>query len=97
MPISIALTIAFGVGLVLRLRGKREWFAWLLSTFVMPAVVLFNEFILPYRDGGASFWTLAFVIGSFYGIILGGLGVVTASYCIKKKTQTHGPGSGPEK
>ena len=78
MPISVALTITFGVGLVLRLRGKREWFAWLLSTFVMPAVVLFNEFILPYRGGGASFWTLALVIGSFYGIILGGLGVVAA-------------------
>ena len=80
MPAIIILAITFCLGLLLRLRGMSEYFAWILSCFVMPVFVLFDEFILPYRGGGASMWLIALFVGGFYGIIVGGLGVAFASF-----------------
>jgi hypothetical protein len=85
MPAIIALVTTFFVGLLLRLRRMNEYIAWILSCCVMPAFVLFDEFVLPYRGGGASSWQIAFAVGSFYGIIVGGLGVVIASFYLKRK------------
>jgi len=82
-------TISFLNGFCNQKNGKKEAFAWFLSSLVIPAIILFDEFVLPYRGGGASFWTIAIVIGGFYGVISGGLGVVAASFYLKKKGNTQ--------
>lgn len=84
MPLVIALILTFAAGLVARLQGKSQPLAWLLSSLVIPVFVLFDAFILPYRGGGASMWPIALVIGSFVGSLVGGLGVVAASYYLRK-------------
>ena len=94
MPLIVALLIAFMVGFAFRICGNREWLAWLFSLLVMPIIVLCDEFVLPYRGGGASMWPIAFVVGGFYGSFAGGLGVVTASYCLKR-TANRGTLGGP--
>jgi uncharacterized membrane protein len=81
----IDLIVAFFIGFFLRRHGNKEISAWLISCCVMPVVVLFDDFILPYRGGGASMWPIAFAIGSFYGTMTGGLGVVIESYYLKRK------------
>ena len=86
MPAIIALLTTFSVGFILRFRNKREIIAWLISCTVMPAFITFDEFVMPYRGGGASMWPLPLIIGSFYGILAGGLGVVIASLIFKKRT-----------
>ena len=83
------LSIPFVTGLVLRLRGKQDKTAWIISSLAIPAILLFDEFILPYRGGGASMWPIAIVIGGFYGTILGGMGVLSASFYLKKKGNTQ--------
>jgi hypothetical protein len=84
--ISIFIIILPGViGAILRLRDFREIPAWLLSCVVIPIFILADEFLLPYQGGGASMWPIALAFGSFYGAMMGGLGVVIASYYLKKK------------
>jgi hypothetical protein len=84
--LSIFLIIFPGiVGAFLRLRSFREIPAWLWSCTVLPLFILVDEFILPYQGGGASMWPIALAFGSFYGSMTGGLGVVIASYYLKKK------------
>jgi hypothetical protein len=84
--ISIFIIILPGiVGLVLRLRNLREIPAWLLSCIVIPSLILIDEFLLPYHGGGVSMWPIALAVGSFYGAMTGGLGVVIASYYVKRK------------
>lgn len=89
MPLVIALIVTFTTGLVVRLQGKSQYLAWLLSSLVIPIFVLFDAFVLPYRGGGASMWPIALVIGSFVGSLVGGLGVVIASYYLKKKDNSQ--------
>jgi hypothetical protein len=81
----IALIIAFFLGLLLRLRGMNEYIAWLLSCLVMPTLLLFDEFVLPYTGDGASLWPLPLIFGGFYGIIAGGLGSGIGSFHLKRK------------
>ncbi len=85
----VLLLIPFITGAVIRLRGRKESTAWLISSLVLPAIVLFDEFVLPYQGGGASMWPIALVIGGFYGVISGGLGVVVASFYVKKRGSTQ--------
>jgi len=87
MPAIIALIITFFVGLLLRLRGMNKFVAWILSCFVMPSFILFTEFVLPCMGGGASMWPIAIVVGGFYGVIIGGLGVVFASLYLDRKNR----------
>jgi len=79
----ISVIAAFIVGLVLSLRGKKDYVAWLLSCCVTPAYVLFVEFVLPYR--GASFWQIAIILGGIYGAIAGLLGVTIGLFILKYK------------
>jgi hypothetical protein len=83
------LTIPFLTGLILRLRGKHGSVAWMLSSLAIPVIILFDEFVLPYRGGGASMWPIALVFGGFYGTILGGLGALSASLYLKKISNTR--------
>lgn len=85
MPLIIALLATFAVGVMVRLQRKSQGLAWLLSSLLIPAFVLFDAFVLPYRGGGASMWPIALVIGSFVGVLVGGIGVLTGSFCIKTK------------
>lgn len=85
MPAIIVLIMTFLVGSILRLRGINECIAWILSCCIMPAFILFPEFVLPYMGGGASMRPIALAVGSFYGVIVGGLGVVIASFYLKRK------------
>lgn len=83
--ISIIIILLPGIlGLILRLRGLREIPAWLWSCIVIPSLIMIDEFILPYHGGGASMWPIALAVGSFYGAMSGGVGVVMASYYIKR-------------
>ena len=88
MPAVIVLLITFSVGFILRFRNKREIIAWLISCAVMPAFIIFDEFVMPYKGGGASMWPLPLIIGGFYGILAGGLGVVIASLILKKRANS---------
>jgi hypothetical protein len=84
--ISIFIILLPGiVGFILRVRNLREIPAWLLSCTIIPVFILVSEFILPYQGGGASMWPVALAFGTFYGSMTGGLGVVIASYYLKKK------------
>lgn len=89
MVLMVLLLIPFITGVVIRLRGRKESTAWMISSLVLPALVLFDEFVLPYRGGGASMWPIALVMGGFYGVISGGLGVVSASFYLKKRGNTQ--------
>lgn len=89
MPVILALILTFTVGLLVRLQGKPQPLAWLLSMLVMPVFVLVDAFVLPYRGGGASMWPIALVVGSFVGSLGGGLGVVVASFCLRKKQNSQ--------
>ena len=91
--ISIFIVLLPGiVGFILRVRGLREISAWLLSCTIIPVFILVSEFILPYHGGGASMWPIALAVGSFYGSMTGGLGVVIASYYLKRiKAQADKP------
>ena len=80
MPAVIALIISFTVGFLLSVRSERFLVAWILSSLVMPAYILFAGFGLPYMGGGASFWLIALVIGSLFGATTGGLGIAVAVY-----------------
>lgn len=73
------------VGAILRLLKFKEVPAWILSCTIIPVFILIEEFLLPYQGGGASMWPIALVFGTFYGSMAGGLGVVLASYYIKRK------------
>lgn len=84
--ISIFIIILPGiVGAILRLRKFKEVPAWLLSCTIIPVFILIEEFLLPYQGGGASMWPIALAFGTFYGSMTGGLGVVLASYYLKRK------------
>lgn len=89
MPLLIALILAFTIGLVVRLQWKSQFLAWFLSSFVMPIFVLFDAFVLQYPNVAASMWPITLVIGSFVGSLVGGLGVVAASYYLKKKENSQ--------
>lgn len=89
MPLVVALIVTFATGLVIRLQGKSQPLAWLFSSLVIPVFVLFDAFILAYRGGGASMWPIALVIGSFVGILAGGMGVVAASYYLRKNDNSQ--------
>ena len=85
MPAIITLVIVFFVGLVLPIRGIKPLASWGLSCCIMPAFVLYAEFVLPYMGGGASMWPIALAVGGCAGIIVGGIGTVIAIAYLKWK------------
>lgn len=58
---------------------KRWWpLSVLLPTVTLVALILFDEFVLPYRGGGASMWPLALLFGVPTTIFMSLLGVLCA-------------------
>lgn len=89
---QILFLISPGIaGAILRLRHMREVSAWLLSCTVIPLLLLIENLLIPYHGGGAPLWSIALAVGSFFGAISGGLGVVIASFYLKKcRNKTQG-------
>lgn len=79
------LVISFLVGFGLSFKGKSTKTALIASSLLIPGLVLFEEFFLPYQGGGASMWPIAVLFGGFYGCIAGGLGVFACSRYMRKK------------
>lgn len=71
------------VGAIIRIRRMSEFYAWLLSSSVIPILLLIDNVLTQYKSGGASMLTIALAVGSFYGAISGGFGVVIASLYLK--------------
>ncbi|KPJ92614.1 MAG: hypothetical protein AMJ53_09010 [Gammaproteobacteria bacterium SG8_11] len=79
----VAIFIAGMVGLIARLLKVRPLKAWLIGCTIVPAFVLFVEFVLPYQGGGASMWPIALVFGGAYGAVSSAIGVFIAGLIVK--------------
>ena len=78
-----AIIIAAIVGFIARLSRTRPQKAWLLGCTVVPAFVLFAEFVLPHQGGGASMWPIALILGGAYGAAASGFGVCLGGYFVR--------------
>ena len=85
----LALVVIFLVGLVPTMRGVNPLISWGISCFIMPALILFDEFVLPYRGGGASFWPIALIVGGISGIAVGGFGTLIGVALKNRKKEEH--------
>lgn len=75
----VAIALAAAVAFMLAWRLGRPLLAWFVSCAVVPASVLYAEFMLPYQVGGASMWPVALVFGGIYGAAAGGMGTALGS------------------
>lgn len=82
----LGLFLAFMVGAVLCARTGRKAWSWGLSSCVMPAFVLFAEFVVPATGGGASMWPIALALGALMGALAGGAGVLLADWLQNRQT-----------
>ncbi len=79
----VAIIIAGVVGLVARLLKVKPLNSWLLGCTIVPAFILFVEFVLPYQGGGASMWPIAIIFGGAYGAASSAVGVFIAGHFVK--------------
>ena len=79
----VAFIAAALFGFLARLRNVSRTKAWLFGCVVVPALVLFEEFVLPYSGGGASLWPIALFFGGVYGAVASGLGVFVAKFFMR--------------
>ncbi len=70
------------VSFIARLRNVRAVLAWLLGSLVVPCAILIEEFLLPYKGGGASMWPIALVFGSLYGAVASAVGILVARFSL---------------
>ena len=84
----VAIFCAFILGLYLSTTQIGPFNAWMISCCVVPAFVLFSEFVLPYMGGGASMWPIALLVGGFFGLVSGGIGVLLGEI-IKSKSNKN--------
>jgi hypothetical protein len=85
MPALIAVVVAFLIPFALIWGRLRPLSAWLLSCPVVPAFVLFAEFVLPYSGGGASMWPIALAFGTICGAAAAGVGTLIARKLVKAR------------
>jgi hypothetical protein len=83
----LAVISAFMVGFLFKLKKRPTLRAWLYACLVVPAFVLFAEFVMPYQGGGASMWPVALVFGGIYGAIAGGAGVGLAALVTRRSNE----------
>lgn len=74
MAFLVLFSLALAAGFILQRTVGRRWLsvAGPVAGFVL--FVLFNEYVLPYRGGGASMWPIAVLLGApvaLFGAILG--------------------------
>ena len=63
MTFLIIFVLAFTQAFVLQHKGKRLGFSVTTPLVCFLAFVLFAEFVLPSRGGGASMWPIAIIFG----------------------------------
>ncbi len=83
MIATLFLPIAAFVSFVFRLRKVHAAVAWLLGCAIVPGAILIEEFLLPYKGGGASMWPIALAFGSLYGAVASALGVLMAKLFLR--------------
>lgn len=80
MAAYFAILLALMVGALGYAKTGRKLQSWLTACLVVPAFVLFAEFVLPHQGGGASMWSIALFFGGAMGAVAAGAGVVLASW-----------------
>ena len=77
MAFLVLFGLAFAAGFILQRTVRRRWLSVAAPVAGFISFVLFNEYALPYRGGGASMWPLAILFGApvaLLGSFLGALG-----------------------
>ena len=78
--IAIILLVIVGVTLLLKVKNVSNHIVWLIGLSIFPTAILIDEFILPYRGGGASMWPIAIVVSIFYSLLGVAIGTSIAGY-----------------
>lgn len=78
--IAIILLVIVGVTLLLKVKNVSNYIVWLIGLSIFPTAILIDEFILPYRGGGASMWPIAIVVSIFYSLLGVAIGTSIAGY-----------------
>lgn len=73
-----AIALAFALAFALKAAGVHLVLAWIASCCVVPAFLLFAEYVLPDGDR-AAMWPIAMFVESIYGAAAGGVGALFAS------------------
>ena len=68
---------AFVVSFILQWAIGRAWLSMAVPALGFAAFILADEYILPYRGGGASMWPIALVLGEAVVLTGAGLGLVS--------------------
>ena len=58
-----SLAVGLTTGRLLNGRRAAAWIAGAVAWLLMLAYLLVNEYVLPYRGGGASMWPIAQLFG----------------------------------
>jgi VanZ family protein len=68
-------SLAVGLTAARLLNGRRAatWIAGAVAWLLMLAYLLVNEYVLPYRGGGASMWPIAQLFGGSVAAVVAAL------------------------
>ena len=80
----LVLVAAFGLGLILRLKGVYWLLAWVLATLVVPACIAFDAFVFPHSEKAEGWAYLALLFGTVYSLGLDGFGVFIGRFLARK-------------
>lgn len=78
-----AIALAFVLAFALKAAGMHVALAWIASCGVVPAFLVFAEYVLPDGDR-AAMWPIAMFVESIYGAAAGGVGALFASLMRKR-------------
>ncbi len=75
MTFWILFFVAMAVGAGLKVWTKRTWISIVTPVILFVGYLLFNEYVMPYRGGGASMWPIAVMFGAPVALIGAIIGV----------------------
>jgi len=87
-----AIAVAFVLAFALKAAGIHLALAWIASCCVVPAFLIFVEFVFPVGDRSAM-WPFAMFVQGIYGAAAGGVGALFASLMSKSEDK---PDAGPQ-
>jgi len=64
MGLLVVFIIAAVIGGSLQVFAKNTFVAVAAPVFLFVNTVMIDEYVLPYRGGGASMWPIALIVGS---------------------------------
>lgn len=76
MTFLVLFSLALAAGFILQRTVRRRWLSVAGPVAGFISLALFNEYVLPYRGGGASMWAIAVVFGApvaLLGALLGAI------------------------